>query len=194
MAEPARELVTVERFLAFEGEGDRRYELVGGEIVMMAPSLDRRGRLVARLGAAPSAGLRRPCEPRAEAGIRLPWSAHDFHVADLAVGCAAGTGEELWCPEPVLIAEFLSPASTATDRGVKLAAYRRLPSVRHVLLLAGDRCAVEHYARTGPFWRLVDLGPGDLLRLEDLGVEIPLDPLYEGLFVEEPGSGPAGPG
>lgn len=193
MAEPARELVTVEAFLAFEGEGDRRYELVGGEIVMMAPPLDRHGRLVIRLGAALSAGLRRPCEPRAEAGILLPWSAHDFYVADLAVSCAVATGEERWCPEPVLIAEILSPATAALDRGVKLAAYRRLPSVRHVLLLAGDRCAVEHYARTGPFWRLVDLGPGDVLRLEDLGVEIPLDPLYEGLLAEEPGAGPAGP-
>lgn len=193
MAEPAHKLVTVEEFLAFEGEGDRRYELVGGQVVMMAPPPNRHGRLVMRLGAALSTRLRRLCEPRAEAGILLPWSVHDFYVADLAVSCAPVTGDERWCPEPVLIAEILSPATTATDRGVKLVAYRRLPSVCHVPLLAGDRCAVEHYARAGPFWRLVDLGPGEVLRLQDLGVEILLDPLYEGLLPAESETVPISP-
>lgn len=193
MAEPARQLVTVEEFLAFEGERDHRYELVGGAIVMMAPPVDRHGRLVVRLATALGTRLRRPCEPRAEAGILLPWSAHDFYLADLAVSCARPTGDERWCPEPVLIAEILSPATAPTDRGVKLVAYRRLPSVRHILLLAADRCAVEHYARAGPFWRLLDLGPGDALRLEDLAVEIPLDPLYEGLLTAAPEPGPAEP-
>jgi Uma2 family endonuclease len=194
MAEPARKLVTVDEFLAFEGEGDRRYELVGGEIVMMAPPLRAHGRLVARLAERLGAVLRRPCAAEVEAGILLPWSGHDFYVADLAVSCAPLTGDERWCPEPVLIAEVLSPSTAALDRGVKLVAYRRLPSVRHVLLLASDRCAVEHYARTGPFWRLFDLGPGEVLRLEDLGMEIPLDPLYEGLLPEATGSAASQPG
>jgi len=190
MAEAARRLVTVADFLAFEGEGDRRYELVGGEIVMMAPPPRAQGRLAARLAHRLGGALRPPCAAEVEAGILLPWSAHDFFVADLAVSCTPVAGEERWCPEPVAIAEILSASTAAFDRGVKLPAYRRLPSVRHVLLLAADRCAVEHYARTGPFWRLVDLGPGDLLRLEDLAVEIPLDALYEGLLPEEPTAHP----
>ncbi len=187
----ARKLVDVAEFLAFEGEPDRRYELVRGEIVMMAPPMDRHGRLLVRLAATLAGGLRRPCEARVEAGILLPWSAHDFFVADLAVSCAAVTGDERWCPEPVLVAEILSPTSAAHDRSVKLPAYRRLASVRHVLLLAADRCAVEHYARSGPFWRLLDLGPGERIRLEELDLEIPLDGLYEGLLPDEPAD-PAG--
>ncbi len=193
MAEPARKLVTVEEFLAFEGEGDARYELVGGEIVMMAPPPRAHGRLAARLAHRLGAALRAPYAAEVEAGILLPWSAHDFYVADLAVSCAPVQGEERWCPEPVLIAEILSPTTAGADRGIKLPAYRRLPSVRHLLLLAADRCAVEHYARTGPFWRLLDLGPGDVLRLEDLAVEIPLEALYEGLLPEEPAAHPNPP-
>ena len=36
MAEPARKLVTVAEFLLFDGESDRRYQLFGGEIVMLS--------------------------------------------------------------------------------------------------------------------------------------------------------------
>ena len=193
MAEPARKLVTVAEFLAFEGEGDRRYELVGGEIVMMAPPVGAHGLLVARLAGALASALRRPCEPRAQAGIALPWSDTDFFVADLVVSCERADLREPHTRTPLLIAEVLSAATAARDRTVKLPAYRRLPSVRHVLLLAADRCAVEHYARTGPFWQLVDLGPGDVLRLEDLAVETPLDALYEGLLAEEPAAHPNPP-
>lgn len=49
MAEAARTLVTVADFLAFEGEPDRRYELVGGELVTRAPPTGAHGLLVARL-------------------------------------------------------------------------------------------------------------------------------------------------
>ncbi|MEJ5231266.1 MAG: Uma2 family endonuclease [Geminicoccaceae bacterium] len=190
MAEAARTLVTVAEFLAFEGEPDRRYELVGGEIVAMAPPTGAHGLLVARLARAFGEQLERPCEPRTEAGIALPWSDVDFFVADLVVSCERDDLFEAYTKSPIVICEVLSPATSARDRTVKLVAYRRLSSVRHVLLLRADRPSVEHYARTGRFWRLWDLGSGDVIRLEDLGVELALDELYEGLPVEtaaEPG-------
>ncbi|BCX18302.1 MAG: hypothetical protein KatS3mg117_1984 [Geminicoccaceae bacterium] len=190
MAEAARTLVTVAEFLAFEGEPDRRYELIGGEIVALAPPARLHRRLTARLGYLLARGLRSPCAPEVEAGIVLPWSANDFFVADLAVNRTPPAADQLWCPDPLLVAEILSASTEGRDRNLKLPAYRRIPSIQHILLLRADRPSVEHYARTGPFWRLWDLGPGDVIRLEDLGVELALDELYEGLPVEtaaEPG-------
>lgn len=184
MAEAARKLVTVEEFLGFEGEPGRRYQLFGGEIVMMAPAARAHGVLTARLARALGSRLRPPCEPQVEAGILLPWTSHSFYVADLAVTCAP-FGRELWCPDPVLIVEVLSPSTEADDRGVKLRAYRRLPSVRDILLLASDRPVAEHYARAGERWLLTDLGPGDAARLDGLGIELALDELYAGLMLEE---------
>lgn len=190
MAEAARTLVTVAEFLAVEGAPDRRCERVGGEIVATAAPTGAHGLLVARLARAFGEQLERPFEPEVKAGIVLPWSANDFFVADLAVRCTPPSADRLRCPDPLLVAAILSASTEGRDRNLKLPAYRRIPSIRHILLVRADRRSVEHHARTGPFWRLSDLGPGDVIRLEDLGVELALDELYEGLPVEtgaEPG-------
>ncbi len=133
-----------------------------------------------RTGAALSARLRAPCLPIGEAGIRLPWTNRRFHVADVAVTCSQ-LGDERWCPEPRLIVEVLSPTTEDKDRGAKLRDYRRLPSVDDVLLIASAEVAIEHYARSGPFWRVHNLGPGNTIRLERLGIEIPVEEIYAGL-------------
>lgn len=186
MAEPARKLVTVAEFLRFEGEGDRRYQLVGGEIVMMAPPARLHGVLAMRIGRYLGNQLRPPCEPQGEAGIVLPWTDTSYYVADVAVTCAP-MGPEPWCPDPVVIVEVLSPSTEAEDRGVKLRDYRRLASLQDILLVASDRVAVEHYARQGGQWLIADRGPGETVRLVGLPVEIPVDELYADL-----GLGPEG--
>jgi Uma2 family endonuclease len=115
-----------------------------------------------------------------EAGILLPWSDGDYYVADLAAS-RAPVGDERWCPDPVLVVEVLSPPTERDDRGVKLNDYRHIPSVQDVLIVASTRPLVEHNARSGPFWLVRELGPGDAIRLEGLGIEIPVGELYAGL-------------
>lgn len=179
MADAAEKLVTVEEFLRFDGESDRRYELFGGAIIMMSPPARLHGMMVSRLVRALGNRLSPPCEPQTEAGIRLPWSRLDYFQADLAVSCSQPSPDQ-WCPDPVLIVEVLSPSTEQIDHTVKLRAYRRLASVRHILLVSTEEPSIEHYARTGRFWRLADLGPGDTIALEALGVEILVDELYAG--------------
>ena len=186
MAEPARKLVTVAEFLRFDGEGDRRYQLLGGEIVMMAPPSPTHGALASGISRLIGNQLRRPCRTVGEAGVTLPWSDTSYYVADVAVTCAPLAGQS-WCPDPVVIVEVLSPSTGAEDRGVKLPAYRRLASVQDILLVASDRVAVEHYARQGGLWAPADHGPGATVRLVGLPVEIAVDELYADL-----GLGPEG--
>ena len=184
MAEPARKLVTVAEFLRFAGEGDRRYQLIGGEIVMMAPPSPTHGALASSISRLIGNRLRRPCRTVSEAGIVLPWSDTSFYVADVAVTCSPLAGQS-WCPDPVVIVEVLSPSTEAEDRGVKLPAYRRLASVQDVLLVASERVAVEHYARHGEQWLIADRGPGESVRLAGLPVEIAVDELYTDLGLDE---------
>jgi Uma2 family endonuclease len=188
MAQPAPkpDRVTVAEFLRFEGERDVRYELVRGEIVAMAPAMRRHRIIAARLAAALANRLRPPCAAESEAGILLPWSDGDYYVADLAVSCAP-VGDERWCPDPVLVVEVLSPSTERDDRGLKLNDYRHIPSVQDVLLVASTRPLVEHNARSDPFWRVQELGPGDTVRLEGLGIEVPVDELYAGLAFDAAG-------
>lgn len=180
MAEPARKLVTVAEFLRFEGEGDRRYQLIGGEIVMMAPRAPTHGALASSASRLIGNQLRGSCKTVSEAGITLPWSDTSYYVADVAVTCSPLAGQP-WCPDPVVIVEVLSPTTEAEDRGVKLPDYRRLASVQDILLVASDRVAVEHYARQGGQWLIADRGPGETVRLVGLPVELAVDELYAGL-------------
>ena len=189
MANPARKLMTVAEFAAYDDGTERRYELIGGELVLMAPPLRRHRVLSARLAQLLNNRLRPPCLAEVEAGIVLPWSANDYYEADVAVSCAP-VGRELWCPDPLLIVEILSRSTGGKDRDTKLPAYRRLPSVRDILVVATDEALIEHHARdTGGPWDAKELGAGGLIRLDVLGVEIAVDELYTGLL-----RGPIGEG
>lgn len=180
MAEAAPDLFTVDAFLHWDDRSDRRYQLIRGAIVMLAPATRRQGVLASRAGRAIGVRLRAPCEVQSEAGILLPRSPHDFYVADLAVSCAP-IGPEQWCPDPVVVAEVLSPLTEVEVRHEKLPNYRLLPSLRHILLVSSVTVLIEHWRRPTAAWSSEMLKAGDTLRLEALGIELPVDEIYSGL-------------
>lgn len=45
---------------------------------------------------------------------------------------------------PVVI---VSPSTAAYDLGDKVSAYRRMPSLRHLVLIRQDRIGIDHYRR-----------------------------------------------
>ncbi len=190
MAEVAEKLMTVAEFLRWDDGTDRRHELVGGRPVMMAPPSRVHGALALAIGAELRARLAPPCLPQVEAGIVFPHDDFDFFVADMAVSCAP-PADELWCPEPVLLVEVLSESTRAHDLGVKLPAYRRLPSVRHILLVETREVRIEHWRREGEGWHVRDVGPGGVVVLEDLGVRLEVDALYRDLPVGGSGEVPS---
>lgn len=181
MGEAARKRITVDEFLVWEGEGDRRYELFGGEIVAMAPPASYHGAIVANTIVAIKRSLRPPCQAISEAGVILPWRNDTYYQADLAVTCSpirAGT----WAtPNPVVIVEVLSPSTAGQDRGIKLFDYRHIESVQEIIVVASDKKSVEHWRRGDGVWTLHDLGPGDHLDLTSIGSDFLVDTLYEGL-------------
>lgn len=178
MAGHVPSLMTVDDFLAFEGEGDTRYQLVRGVVTAMAPARLAHGRMVARLARLIGNQLRPPCEPIIEAGIKPPHRDDTYWQADLVVTCNPDTAGQVYITEPVLVIEVLSPSTEAVDRTLKLDDYRAMPSVTDILLVAVDRAAIEHWQRAGDLWQVRNLGPGDRLQVNDLGITIPLDELY----------------
>jgi Uma2 family endonuclease len=180
MAKSAAKLVTVDEFLRWDSGDDRRYQLIRGAIVMMAPPARRHGVLAARLAQALGAWLKPPCEVQSQAGILLEGRAHDFYVADLAVSCAP-TGDELWCPEPLLVVEILPPSTADEVRHEKLPSYRQIASSRDIALVARDDVLIEHWKRPKEAWSRELLRAGDVLRLVGLPIELALDELYSGL-------------
>ncbi|MGH6885718.1 MAG: Uma2 family endonuclease, partial [Geminicoccales bacterium] len=127
MAGPARKLWTLDEFLAFDDGTDTRYELIGGEIVAMAPPSGIHGALAGGLALVIGAKLARPCRVVTEAGIVLPDRIDTYYQADLAITCA-GLTPEASVPEPKVIVEVLSPSAAATDYLRKLPDYRGIPT------------------------------------------------------------------
>ena len=48
---------------------------------------------------------------------------------------------------PTLIVEVLSPSTEGFDRGEKFRRYRTIESLMEYLLVAQDKCYIEHYTR-----------------------------------------------
>ena len=81
-------------------------------------------------------------------------------------------------PEPLLIVEVPSETTAAADRGAKRAEYAALPSLTRHALLAQDEAVALVCDRAGG---LEERAVRGVLNLPELGLSVPLAPLYEGL-------------
>jgi Uma2 family endonuclease len=170
--------MTADDFLAFEGEGDTRYELIDGEIVAMAPPSDPHGTIVVnaaveidrRLEAHPT------CRLVLEAGIRL--DEHSHYKADVAATCAEQEGAA-YVHDPFLIVEVLSPTTATDDLGVKLPRYITMPSVREVWLVDSRERWVQVWRRVEESW-VVTLPPRGSATFRSAALDdgVALDRLY----------------
>jgi Uma2 family endonuclease len=86
--------------------------------------------------------------------------------------------------DPVVVFEVLSPSTASTDIGAKNEEYRDTPSIQHYIMLAQDRQRATVFARTGDDW-VGHIVSGDaILAMPEIGIEIPLAELYEGVSFE----------
>jgi Uma2 family endonuclease len=185
MGEAALRRITVEEFLAWDSGDDRRHELVGGEIVAMAPPSLHHALIAANAIGEIKQRLKAPCKVLSEAGIRLSWRNDMYYQADIAVTCSPLERDQWGTPDPVVIIEILSPSTEAHDRSVKLVDYRHIPSVQEIVLVASNDKAVEHWRREGAGWAVVDLEAADSIDLRAIGFDIPVEALYESLDLSQ---------
>ena len=83
--------------------------------------------------------------------------------------------------DPVVVFEVLSPSTTRNDRIVKALEYQATPSVQRYVMLEQDGVSATVYARSGDAWTHEILVAGSILSLPEIGVELPLAELYEGI-------------
>jgi Uma2 family endonuclease len=80
---------------------------------------------------------------------------------------------------PTMVVEVLSKSTEAYDRGIKASYYRQIPSLRAYLLVSQDLRRLELQVRQAEGrWVLIEAGPGQLLRIDPLEVEIEVDAVY----------------
>ena len=178
MAEPARKKMTVAEFLRWDDGTGRRYELVDGEIVAMAPPIKRHGGRSVKIAGALDRRVRPPCWVGSQLGILLPHRNDAFYEADVAVTCEP-EDRERFLSEPRIIVEILSPSTQDHDLFQKLPDYRQIESLEDVLYVSTDERLVRHWVR-GQESRLPRAVREGAVQLLAFGLELPIDEVYEG--------------
>jgi hypothetical protein len=102
MATLAPRRMKLAEFLDWDDGSHRRYELVDGFPLMMAPATEAHGELAAVLCAEIRNRLRPPCRVIGEAGIMIPDRRDTYYVADLAVTCASREPGRRMVVDPVM--------------------------------------------------------------------------------------------
>lgn len=169
-------------FLAWVEGRDGRYELSKGRVVMMTGG-SRGHALVVR-------GLSRALDKRLDAG-RWTVLTSDFAASvgqdtirypDVIVDVAAGQLGDLTATAPVLIAEVLSPSSTATDLGDKSAEYLHLSTLLAYIVLSQDEPKawvwIRGEADFGAAPEVIE-GEQQTVRVPALSIELPLSEIYQ---------------
>jgi Uma2 family endonuclease len=81
---------------------------------------------------------------------------------------------------PTLLVEVLSKSTEAYDRGDKFAHYRRIPSLKEVLLVSQDRPRIERFVRQDEEWILTEFsGMEAVMDLPSIGCKLALQEVYD---------------
>jgi Uma2 family endonuclease len=178
MSETAEKRMTIAEFLEWDDGTHRRYELVRGRTVAMAPPGVKHSVIVSKIGGALEAGLKRPCYVGMNAGVIRPDRDDTYYEGDLVVSCILLEEDSPTIPRPVVLIEVLSPSTAEHDRGGKLYDYRRIESVQEIALVASEQRHVEVWRRRSAKWEVEDLIGDAAFELEAVGVAIPFAAIY----------------
>jgi Uma2 family endonuclease len=144
--------MTADEFIAWamEQPEGKRYELVAGEVVAMAPERAVHGRMKGRMYVRLIEAIRAAnlsCEAFPD-GIAVRVDANTLYEPDAMVRCGAPVDDNATeVVDPVIVVEVVSPSSRKRDSGSKLEDYFRIPSVRHYLIVKTENQAIIHHRR-----------------------------------------------
>ncbi len=174
-------------YLAWEAEQMEKHEYLAGEVFVMAGA--RREHVVVTLNLASAFKQRLrggPCQAYV-ADMKLRVDKVDaFYYPDVMVSCSLRDhSAELYLSQPILIAEVLSDATAAFDRGDKFAAYRTLVSLKEYVIVDIAARRVECYRRTEDNdWLMHEYLGDDLCEFKSIGVTVTMTEIFENVMAE----------
>jgi Uma2 family endonuclease len=177
--------MTLDEFLDWEFRQELRYEFDGVQPIAMAGGTAAHTRIQRNLALALGGRLRgKPCEFFGS-DLKIE-TAGRIRYPDGFVVCAPLANAATVVRDPVVIFEILSPGTSGTDRIVKTREYQATPSVQRYVILEQDRIAATVFNRAGGDWFTHILLEDAILAMPEIGIEIPLAELYEGLDLAPP--------
>lgn len=185
MAQAQLQTVTVEQFLAWEQQQERRHEFVDGVAVAMAGGTRAHDRIQRNLITRSTPRLRGSgCEPLGPDMMVITGTGNGRYP-DMTVDCGKYEPTALVAAEPTIVFEILSESTKKTDQLAKLVDYDATPAIRHYVLVSQIEPLVLVYTRGGHgnfSIRPATLrGLSAVLELPAVGMVLPLVEIYEGL-------------
>ena len=184
---PIRKPWTHEQFFAWAAAQEARYEFDGLQPVAKTGGNAGHSRIMRNVNLALGARLRGgPCEPLGpDAGLETVNNA--VRYPDALVTCSRFENEDRVIPGVVVVFEVLSPTSGRVDRILKVREYAAVTSIRRYVILESTGVGVTVMERTEPdeAWRTTVLTSGDVIRMPEIGIEVPVTEFYESMSFPE---------
>jgi len=183
-------LMTREEFLDWAATQSVRHEFDGFQPVAMTGGTLDHSQISQNIYAALRSRLRgtncRPLGP--DAGVATIGDA--VRYPDALVTCTKALGTDRLVPGVVVVFEILSPTSGRTDRIDKLREYHAVTSIRRYVILEHTSIGLSVHARerVDELWTTTALTDGDVLRMPEIGIEVPVAEFYEGTDLPATGS------
>jgi Uma2 family endonuclease len=175
--------ISLDEFLAWEAKQDLRWEFDGFAPVAMTGGTSEHSTIQLNLYLAVGDRLRgKPC--RLFTGDLKILAAGSIRYPDAFVVCTPVPRGTLVVTDPVVVFEVLSPSTISIDIGAKNEEYRDTRSIQRYVMLAQDRQQAMVFARVDNDWVGHIVSGNAVLEMPEIGIQVPLADLYEGVSFE----------
>ena len=183
--------MTLAEFLKWEERQDLRYEFDGSAPVAMAGGSLAHAAIQRNLALALGSRLRgKPCQFFGS-DLKIQAAENSSRYPDGMVICSGLDPILKIVRNPVVIFEVLSDSTARTDLVTKNHEYAATASVRRYVVLAQDTIGGTMFERVAGDWVGHLLHSDSVLRMPEIGIELPLAELYDGIDLGAADTAPA---
>ncbi len=168
-------------------ESPYRYELIDGVVYDMTGSTPEHSAISSNIESLLREQLGRsgPCRIHRDQYVAIPGKPPV--VPDVVLTCDLADWDKnkrlkpFMIQSPLIVVEVLSPSTERYDRTEKFTRYMRCPTLEVYILVSQDEQYIEVYRRsTG--WKQERFSAGQIIKLEQLDLELPVESIYEGVL------------
>lgn len=168
-------------------ESPYRYELIDGVVYDMTGSSPEHGAIATNMLTLIKQQLRKggSCRVYQEQYVAIP--NNPSVVPDIVLTCDLSDWDKskrlkpFKVRSPLIVIEVLSPSTERYDRAGKFARYQCCPTLEVYMLVSQDESHIEVYRRANA-WKQELFLMDQVVKLDQLDLELPLAVIYEGVF------------